>query len=224
MKFKNWDGEDLIGLWMITIKIDGIQAKKEHDPISRVYYTTKNGQILNNMPAKIFPGDVFEVFNGNCNDTWSILSGPEGERKRITSKQVYKLYPEIDKRLILVGKCSPTAALINHWFNTVREEGHEGLVLRRLDKDAPFIKVKANYTVDTKIIGWVEGKGRLKGKLGKFITEHGGVGGGLTDAQREEFWKRKKQLLHTTIEVKCMELTKNNKFRHPRFVKLRPDK
>lgn len=223
MKFKNWDGKDLKGDYIITIKIDGIQARR----VNKVHdiFVSKNNIVLKNIPCPNFPdGEIFEIFNGDCGDTWSVLSGPEGERKRITQKQVYKLFPVIDERLVLLTKVTnPTAKMIQTWFTKVRFDGHEGLVLRPLN-GGTFIKVKANYTVDTKVISFVEGKGRLKGKLGKFVTENGGVGVGMTDKQREHFWRVKKLLIGTTIEVKCMEMTKNNKFRQPRFVKLRPDK
>ncbi len=231
MKFKNWDGKSLKGDWMFTIKIDGIQGKFYEwysDDNDKTYHgktlLSKNNKQLNNLPKPLPKGEIFEIFNGSCNSTWSILSGPEGERERIKKKEIYKLFPIIDKRLILSNKVTnPTAAQIRTAFNFSRLEGHEGLVLRPLN-GGTFIKVKANYTIDTKIIGFVEGKGRLKGKLGKFLTENGGVGVGLTDAMREQFWKDKNKLLNTTIEVKCMEMTENNKFRQPRFVKLRPDK
>jgi len=243
MKFKNWNGKSLKGDWMFTIKIDGIQGRKvtfgfANSNIgaksSGFYVVSKNDKQLNNLPKTFPSGQIFEIFNGSCNSTWSILSGPEGERERIKNKQIYKLFPVIDNRLILAKKITnPTARQIKSWFTKVRLEGYEGLVLRPLETNKNvtvhklskhFIKVKASYTVDTKIIGFVEGKGRLKGMLGKFVTENGGVGVGFTDAMRKEFWNKKEQLLNTTIEVKCMEITKNNRFRQPRFVKLRPDK
>lgn len=227
MKFKNWDGKSLKGDWMFTIKIDGIQGRKMTYTFGSKINTlvSKNNTSLNNLPKIISEGQIFEIFNGDCGDTWSVLSGPEGERKQITKKQIYKLFPVIDERLILVKKISnPTTEQIQSWFTKVRFDGHEGLVLRRLDKEVPFIKVKAVYTIDVKITGFKEGKGKFKGMLGKFLTLNGGIGVGMTNNQRKHFWRMRKFLINTTIEVKCMEITKNNKFRQPRFVKLRPDK
>lgn len=227
MKFKNWDGKSLQGDWMVTIKIDGIQGRKDLISEQKLsfYLVSKKGQILTNLPKGIPSGEIFEIFNGTCNGTWSTISSPQGSKASIRAFQIYPLFPKVDERLILIKSIkNPSANKIQSLFTKVRLEGHEGLVLRRLDKDAPFIKVKASYTVDTKIIGFVEGKGRLKGKLGKFLTENGGVGVGMTDIQREQFWKDRPSLLGTTIEVKCMEMTVNNKFRQPVFLKLRPDK
>lgn len=92
MKFKNWDGKSLKGDWMFTIKIDGIQGRKVtfgfansniRAKSSGFYVVSKNDKQLNNLPKTFPSGQIFEIFNGSCNSTWSILSGPEGERKRI---------------------------------------------------------------------------------------------------------------------------------------------
>jgi len=48
----------------------------------------------------------------------------------------------------------------------------------------------------------------------------GNVGTGLTDDQRRQFWAKPP----LTIEVECMELTPDGKFRHPRFKRERFDK
>lgn len=231
MKFKDWNGKDLDGIWIITKKIDGIQGRKiqdlrthEGDFINSL--VSKNNKYLNNLPKKLPTGTIFEIYNGNCHDTWSVLSGPEGERTRITPSQIYQLYPVIDPRLVIVKVVNPSTKIINYHFKKVLKRGGEGLVLRRVDKDEQFIKVKESYTKDSKIVAIVEGKGKLKGKLGKFITENGGVGigKGLTHKRREELYLQKDELINTFIEVKCMHMTKNDKFFQPRFVRLRPDK
>jgi hypothetical protein len=224
MKFKDWDGNDLEGNWMITEKIDGIQGRLISDS-DRL--ESKNSKLLNNLPKNLPAGEIFEIYNGDCHDTWSVISGPEGERERIKKSEIFKLWPEIDSRLIILKKTkNPTAEKINYYFKLVLNWGGEGLVLRNLDNPEICIKVKESYTKDTKIIGFVEGKGKFKGKLGKFLTEHGGVGigKGLTTKRREELWKQRKKLLGTFIEVKCMHMTKNDKFFQPRLVRLRPDK
>ena len=64
----------------------------------------------------------------------------------------------------------------------------------------------------------------LVGVLGAFLTPMGKVGTGFTDGERGQFWRERNQLLSQMVEVSCMQVTSDGKFRHPRFVRLRPDK
>ncbi len=228
MKFTEWNGENLQGAWLISEKLDGIQGRKRYKlDHKNPHFISKNGKSLNNLPKELPEGSIFEIYNGNCHSTWSVISGPEGEREQIKPEQVFQLWPNIDDRLILKSQVhNPTKRTINHFFQKVLKKGGEGLVLRNLNNPEECIKVKESYTIDTKIIGFVEGKGKFKDMLGKSLTEHGGVGigKGLTMEKRKQYWRQKKKLLNTFIEVKCMHMTANNKFFQPRLVKLRPDK
>jgi ATP-dependent DNA ligase len=49
----------------------------------------------------------------------------------------------------------------------------------------------------------------------------GKVGTGFSDAMRKEDWNSR---IGEFIEVECMQLTPDGKFRHPRFLKRRWDK
>jgi DNA ligase-1 len=81
--------------------------------------------------------------------------------------------------------------------------------------------------------------------MGALLTPRGKVGTGFTDKQREEWYEwfmtqpcgiydeagekpTRFELLADgaapTIEVDCWELTKDGKFRHPRYIRLREDK
>lgn len=226
MKFKDWDGKDLKGTWMFTFKVDGVRVEKHNgEKLSR------SGKPLFNIPD--FEGNVAEVFCGSWNETVSRVR-TSSKKLIISSSQIYKLMPQIDKRLIILKSVKdPTANFIESHKSRAEALGFEGLVLRRLDKEQAFIKVKESYTQDTKIIGFVEGKGKFKGMLGKFLTENGGVGIGyrnaapeerLTTERRKELWKKRKELLGTYIEVMCMYMTDKNMFFQPRLVRLRPDK
>ncbi len=55
------------------------------------------------------------------------------------------------------------------------------------------------------------------------ITSKGCVPG-LTEAQKIAIAKHPKKYMGRIIEVEAMELTKNGKFREPRFVRFRDDK
>jgi ATP-dependent DNA ligase len=52
------------------------------------------------------------------------------------------------------------------------------------------------------------------------------VGAGFTDTERETLWAEAKaeRLVGQVIEVSCMKFTPNGLFRHPFFVRMRPDR
>ena len=80
-----------------------------------------------------------------------------------------------------------------------------------------------------------EGTGRNAGKLGALIVEgtDGGkfiktnVGSGLTDADRDTFWKAKDKLIGQVVEVRADQITQNQdvtdewSLRFPRFLRFR---
>ncbi len=117
--------------------------------------------------------------------------------------------------------------------------GYEGIMIK--DVDAPYLckrrtfwmKWKPTITVDLEVVDMEEGTGKNKGKLGALVckgTDQGvfievNVGGGLSDAQRIDFWTRKKELIGFIAEVKADVVTQNEQggysLRFPRFVGFR---
>ena len=93
----------------------------------------------------------------------------------------------------------------------------------------PFIEVSLSVT-DVE-----EGTGRNIGKLGALIVEgtDGGkfiktnVGSGLSDTDREEFWKEKDKLIGQIVEIRADAITQNQdtkdewSLRFPRFLRFR---
>ena len=76
-----------------------------------------------------------------------------------------------------------------------------------------LLKVKVMQTCDLRIIDYIEGEGRNAGRLGAFVVDYKGnslkVGGGYTDKQREEYWRRKDELIGRVITVQYFEETNN---------------
>jgi DNA ligase 1 len=114
------------------------------------------------------------------------------------------------------------------------KHGFEGAMVK--DMNAPYqfkrstamLKVKKMETADGTIVGFEEGKGKCKGVLGALKVEVEGVvtsvGGGYSDSQREDFWKRRKDLIGRMMEVQYQNFTKDGRLRFPVFVRFRPDK
>lgn len=113
--------------------------------------------------------------------------------------------------------------------------GHEGIIWK---KNGPYIKKRSNdwlkcklmETVDIKITGFYEGKGRNKGRLGGFTgtIENTDIeircGSGITDKQRKEWYKQQDFLLGKMFEAQYQNKTAKKKLRFPTFIRLRLDK
>ena len=117
--------------------------------------------------------------------------------------------------------------------------GFEGIMIKSLD--APYecrrstfwMKLKPTITVDLNIVGFEEGTGRNAGRLGAIICEgddngrriNVNVGSGLSDANRDEYWSARDQLLGDVIEIEADAVTQNQdgtySLRFPRFVRFR---
>ena len=210
-KPKNWDGKDLKGIWDVTAKIDGVRAFiKDGVALSRA------GKPLYNLEG-ILDGD-YEIFIDDWNTSVSRVRTQEGQL--IDQDQAYSLSQPLDDRLYHGTLENLTAADINDMLEAAVNSGLEGLVLRQGNK---WIKVKPKETHDVKVTGKQAGRGKFEGSLGAFLTNMGKVGvfRGLTSEQRKELLNVP---IGAMIEVECMGLTKNGKFRHPVFLRWRFDK
>jgi len=119
------------------------------------------------------------------------------------------------------------------------KQGYEGIMIK--DLDAPYecrrssfwMKWKPTITVDLNITGVEEGTGRNKGRLGALICEgvdngrdiRVNVGSGLSDSDRDEFWRSRDHLFGRVVEVQADAVTQNQdgsySLRFPRFVRFR---
>lgn len=209
IKPKLWDGKDLKGEWVITLKLDGVRMLRDSDgnPVSRAGKPLYN---LDHIPSYITDA---EIFINNWETTVSHVRTKT--EKLVDIKNAYSLNP-LDERLILDKVLDPRAIDLNFYLKWVVSQGCEGLVLHQEDRS---IKIKPRENYDVAVVGATEGKGKYKGLIGALITPMGKVSG-MTDKQRKEFTDK----LPEVIEVECMGLTKTGKFRHPRFVRERFDK
>ena len=108
-----------------------------------------------------------------------------------------------------------------------KAQGYEGSMIRlngvyENKRSYNLIKVKDFIDFEAKVIGFAEGKGKLQGKLGKFIMkrldngkEFGAPASGHTHAQRQELWENKEQYIGTEWTVEAFEFTKTGAPRFP---------
>ena len=118
-------------------------------------------------------------------------------------------------------------------------EGFEGIMIKSMD--APYeckrsdfwMKWKPTISVDLNIVGFEEGTGRNKNRLGAIICEgedngrliRVNVGSGLSDSDRDEYWADRSNLLGHLVEVQADAVTQNQdgsySLRFPRFLRFR---
>jgi len=121
------------------------------------------------------------------------------------------------------------------------DKGYEGIMIKPVDgvyeckRSSLWLKVKPFIEVSLKVVDVEEGTGRNAGKLGALIVEgtddgkfiRTNVGSGLTDEDRETFWKDTEKLIGQIVEVRADAVTQNQdavdeySLRFPRFLRFR---
>jgi hypothetical protein len=218
---RSWNGKGLAGEWLVTIKVDGVRAIW-HDEQG---WLSRANKLLYNIPPwqPGRPRDC-EVFVGTFRETIKATRTKfvKGDTPLILPTHIYGLEP-LDPRLRWGTLTNPTADDILAQLQRGNDLGYEGLVLRQGDA---WIKIKPEETHDVTITGFVEGRGKHLGRLGYVKTAKGDVSSGFTDTEREALWAEAKadKLIGQIIEVSCLQITPAGQFRHPFFVRMRPDK
>lgn len=106
------------------------------------------------------------------------------------------------------------------WLDYCEQHDMEGCML---NLDTPYeckrtknlMKVKMFYDLDLQIVGYEEGIGRNKGRLGAFVVDYKGnqvkVGSGYSDEERINFWNNRDEYTGRVITVKYKEISKDKK-------------
>lgn len=112
--------------------------------------------------------------------------------------EIYKTWT-FPRELIKIVPSLPVTSLeeVMRHFQEALEEGEEGIILKNGDsiweakRSKDQVKLKAELELDLIVTEWVEGKGRLKGKMGSVVAESAdrkicvSVGSGFNDEDRE---------------------------------------
>jgi DNA ligase-1 len=121
------------------------------------------------------------------------------------------------------------------------DRGFEGIMVKPVGgiyecrRSVGWLKVKPFIEVSLTVVDTEEGTGRNAGKLGALIVEgkdmdkfiKTNVGSGLTDTDRETFWKDKDKLIGQIVEIRADAITQNQdtkdtwSLRFPRFLRFR---
>ncbi len=211
-KVKSYKDQELIGIWYISYKIDGVMGIKTSEG-----WVSRNNKPLYNLPED-HPEGTYEIYLGSFKESISAVKTHKG--KKINPKCIYSVYPVCSRLKVGTGTLiNPTSKEIQNIFKKVQEDGLEGLMLKQDDK---IYRVKAKDTLDLEVLGYQPGTGKHSGKMGALLTEMGKIGTGFTDLERLAFTEE--YIVGKMIEVEYMEITEDKKLRHPRFIQLRLDK
>lgn len=215
-----WNGKTLTGEWQVTLKVDGVRAIW----CDERGWQSRAKKPLHNIPDWTGGPRDCELFVHSFRDTIiaTRTRAPKHDTPPIRSQHLYGL-DQLDPRLHFGSLFNPSAEAILHQLSRARSRRFEGLVLRQGDR---WIKVKPEETHDVPIMGFVEGRGKHAGCLGIIQTPMGNVGSGFSDDERVQLWAEAQAgtLVGQIVEVSCMQRMPSGKFRHPTFVRMRPDK
>lgn len=217
------DGEIIVGdRWERT----GVLRADERDSLGEAIKALRDGKSLHGHPFfAVFDCLTHEELdNRTCRRSLA-------ERRRLLEK----LWPrQTVFSGILVQEPVSTPVDVRRMMNAYRAAGAEGAVLKDLDSPYTFrrskewTKVKKRETFDYRITRLEEGSGKYLGTLGKiFVKAKGresGVGTGMTNAERDDMWKRRKSLVGKFVEVTHHGFNENGGLREASFVRLRLDK
>ena len=142
------------------------------------------------------------------------------------------LYKENNPYLVQVGfEVVKDEKEVMSCLSSYINEGFEGQMIRVLDsfyenkRSKSLMKHKVFFDKEYKIVGVVEGIGKLKGKAGtlKFITEEGATFNSSINGEHsylEELWNNRKELIGKKATVKFFEMTNMGDKSVPRFPKV----
>jgi ATP-dependent DNA ligase len=106
----------------------------------------------------------------------------------------------------------------------------EGVVVKYKDAADEWFKVKANDTLDVKVVRCIEGTGKFAGSLGAMVVEgptgvESEVGSfQLTNEQRQWIWDHRDVLTGQIAEVRAMNVNESGAIRAGVFVRFHPSR
>ena len=182
----------------------------------------------------IIPLDAFQEGHWNAGQ-YKRLEWLESARAGLEETTCLRIMPGLDVNL----DTAEGHDIMHRYAEDAVAEGFEGIMIKSLDapyeckRSDSWMKWKPTISVDLNIVGFEEGTGRNKNRLGAIICEgddndrriHVNVGSGFSDTLRDEYWASRDQLLGHLVEVQADAVTQNQdgtySLRFPRFLRFR---
>jgi DNA ligase-1 len=182
----------------------------------------------------IIPLDAFKEGHWNVQQ-YKRLEWLEAARAGLEETTCLRIMPGLDVDL----DTAEGHDIMQRYAEAAVEGGFEGIMIKSMD--APYLckrtdswmKWKPTITVDLKIVGFEQGTGRNADRLGAIICEGDdngrhicvNVGSGLSDGDRDEYWRSRDLLLGHLVEIQADAVTQNQdgsySLRFPRFLRFR---
>ena len=142
----------------------------------------------------------------------------------------YRVYPYLSVSTLMAATIHNTEE-VEVYHEGVLEAGYEGSILRQnkpyeCKRSWTLMKVKDFSDAEATITGWVEGKGKRKGTIGKFTAvDFDGNEFGMPVMDKFEYLQENFEEMKTWVgqlaTFKYFERTKANSYRHPLFKTIR---
>ena len=224
----------LDGELLVTNRAD-IPSKEQYKQTTKIISSDK-------LPSKTgITYNVFDVLSRRDFHLGESESKYTERRKLLEDLFAYNLSPAV-RVVPVIQKFSFTDAdrafrSVMRLVTNARENGQEGIMLNICD--APYVckrtnnllKVKVFQDCDLEIVGFQQGTGKYADTLGALIVDYKGnqvgVGSGMSDEQRKEFWDHQEQYMGRVVTVQYFEETNDadgkKSIRFPVFKELREE-
>lgn len=246
MLAKEWDTtkKDPTGYWM-SEKYDGIRAiwtgKELVSRSGNLFYPPTFW--THNLPTSIQLDGELYIDKNMFQSTLSIVrSHHKSEKWHKIRFVVFDTISDdelFEDRLVHIPTDHPFIDIVHHemctgrehldtFFNKILSTGGEGVMLRanmskyEHGRSSLLYKLKQFLDEDAIVVGYVDGKGKLTGKVGSIVvrgrqcTDTFRIGTGLSDYDREI-----PPPIGSIVTYKYQELTKSGKPRFPVFIRMK---
>jgi len=179
-------------------------------------------------------GAVFHAFDCVTREQWGIdgASGVFHDRRGDLEHLCFgKKHIQLVKSVVLLN---PTHEELIATMRQHITEGYEGAMLKNMsspyvyDRSAALLKLKDFVSADLRVVGYTEGRGKHKNRLGALEVDLNSVvtkvGSGFKDHERDVIWNDRNATVGRIIEVQYQNLTKDGRLRFPVFLRFRPDR
>jgi len=196
------------------------------------------GHFQNLMRTLSRKEDGIELAKDAVYNIFDVMDTTKTFRERLASlddikKRIDQL--ELTHLRIVTHRYADDENELKAFYTSQLEAGQEGIMVKDLGamyefkRSYSWMKMKPCNDIDIRIVSVQEGLGKYTNMLGAFICELPNanivqVGSGLTEVERQEFWKNKDTLIGRMIEVKYQEFTLEGTLRFPVFKRFRNDK
>lgn len=240
--------------WIVELKQDGIFgigiAVEGSMTIYSLGYGVKGTMQLDAPLTAVFVGEYmfgsnwayrhgvvgqFVVFDILAFERYD-LRGKDFWHRRALLEKIFKTYVTRDQDQFVMSQIYPAEAAGFIWSNFVEKQDYEGVVFKNIHdtyNTACWYRTKKLFSLEYICIGFQEGQGKNKGKVGSII---GGVyddlgelkrvclvGGGLSDEQRAS-WFNDDSYLGRVFTATGYKVFSSGALRHPVFKEWRDDK